>query len=517
MQEPHAADTPDAASVDEYVERIQRRYEEASARVLGPTRHEPDVHIDDRQVEELEVNAVEGLAVRHRSHRTDMAVPVIEPAVVDDDGTLFELDPEPAADDDDAAPHAEQDEPALLDDLEVASNLATDAPARPWPRPVNTDVRIPVRRPIRRAQPEPADPKRFIVPFLGVVFLGLVAIWLAAWFESGAGDPVSVQERIDQALAVPEFAGIATRVEDRTLVLVGVVADEELVAAATRVFGRIPGFESIDNRLVVSLGAAVVRSDADILADAQSTLDANGFTRVEATVEDQVVTLRGTVRTTEQESQAVAAVERLNGVARVVSDLEVVPLRPQSELAAEARAIVAASGYSHLSIEVEADVATLSGVVDRAGIEGGVFESVEPLKLRLLAIDGVGVVRLRLQLKGDEGRLREALVTLIDASPIVFPSASSELSPESLAALDEAARIILGQPGLRVLIAGHTDATGEAAPNASLAQGRGDAVRSYLVAAGVPANRLFVVAYGELFPGEQGGDADRRVEFEVGP
>ena len=105
-------------------------------------------------------------------------------------------------------------------------------------------------------------------------------------------------------------------------------------------------------------------------------------------------------------------------------------------------------------------------------------------------------------------------------APVEFASGQAGISSSVAATLDRAAAIILGHPGLRVLVAGHADPVGSASFNEDLSNRRAQAVVAYLVSRGVPANRLTVVAYGELFTADADRPAaelgsDRRVEFEV--
>lgn len=68
---------------------------------------------------------------------------------------------------------------------------------------------------------------------------------------------------------------------------------------------------------------------------------------------------------------------------------------------------------------------------------------------------------------------------------------------------------------VRVRIEGHTDSSGGRAVNLSLSQKRAQAVADYLVAQGVPANRLEVRGFGydRPLPGRRASDgANRRVE-----
>ena len=73
-----------------------------------------------------------------------------------------------------------------------------------------------------------------------------------------------------------------------------------------------------------------------------------------------------------------------------------------------------------------------------------------------------------------------------------------------------------------VEIAGHTDARGSAQYNLMLSEKRAEAVRRYLIEAGIPAQRLRARGYGESQPLRSGNDtvsyaANRRVELRLQP
>jgi outer membrane protein OmpA-like peptidoglycan-associated protein len=73
---------------------------------------------------------------------------------------------------------------------------------------------------------------------------------------------------------------------------------------------------------------------------------------------------------------------------------------------------------------------------------------------------------------------------------------------------------------LRIEISGHTDNAGTDAINDKLSQARADAVKNYLLAASVAANRIQSKGYGSLKPiatneTEEGRQANRRVEFAI--
>jgi outer membrane protein OmpA-like peptidoglycan-associated protein len=71
-----------------------------------------------------------------------------------------------------------------------------------------------------------------------------------------------------------------------------------------------------------------------------------------------------------------------------------------------------------------------------------------------------------------------------------------------------------------VEVQGHTDDSGDPQFNASLALGRAEEVRSWLIGVGVPASKLVAKGYGDRAPvGDNrifdGRQKNRRVDFKV--
>lgn len=96
----------------------------------------------------------------------------------------------------------------------------------------------------------------------------------------------------------------------------------------------------------------------------------------------------------------------------------------------------------------------------------------------------------------------------------------AELTGPAQATLDELAARLVGQPGLGVLIEGHTDAIGSESYNMNLGERRAEAVRRYLVQRGVDAANLEIVSRGESEPvapngTPEGRAANRRAEFSA--
>lgn len=110
------------------------------------------------------------------------------------------------------------------------------------------------------------------------------------------------------------------------------------------------------------------------------------------------------------------------------------------------------------------------------------------------------------------------------AVPIPFALNSAELQPEAIPALDAiAAGIRLakseGRAMPRLVIEGHTDASGSAAYNEALSRRRAEAVRIYLQAKGIDGALLESIGMGQkkpLNPKDPYAAENRRVQFRVG-
>ncbi len=102
---------------------------------------------------------------------------------------------------------------------------------------------------------------------------------------------------------------------------------------------------------------------------------------------------------------------------------------------------------------------------------------------------------------------------------IFFDTGKAELKPESAAALQEIAKLLGADPGLRLFVVGHTDAVGVFEDNMRLSQARAEAVVKALTGThGVAAARLRPYGVASLAPvasnaAEEGRAKNRRVEL----
>lgn len=103
---------------------------------------------------------------------------------------------------------------------------------------------------------------------------------------------------------------------------------------------------------------------------------------------------------------------------------------------------------------------------------------------------------------------------------VTFAHNKATLTTTSHELLDEMARGLRENPGLKIEIQGHTDSTGAAAYNEQLSQRRADAVREYLIEHGVSPSQVVARGYGESEPVASnataaGRAANRRVVAKV--
>ncbi|MDX1747024.1 MAG: OmpA family protein, partial [Halobacteriales archaeon] len=102
---------------------------------------------------------------------------------------------------------------------------------------------------------------------------------------------------------------------------------------------------------------------------------------------------------------------------------------------------------------------------------------------------------------------------------VQFDTGSAEILPESEQILQRALAVMKDNPDVRVEIGGHTDSRGRAAMNRKLSLDRAEAVKRWLVDAGIDASRMTTKGYGPSQPvgdnaTEEGRAKNRRIEFK---
>mgnify|MGYP003632443438 CR=1 FL=1 len=115
---------------------------------------------------------------------------------------------------------------------------------------------------------------------------------------------------------------------------------------------------------------------------------------------------------------------------------------------------------------------------------------------------------------------QEELNRLAATNTVLFETAEAAIQDHSFGFLDRIAFTARQCGEVRLEITGHTDSDGSEADNLALSERRAAAVLDFMIAAGVSADRLVAIGYGESRPLENnetdaGKAANRRIEFRV--
>jgi OOP family OmpA-OmpF porin len=121
---------------------------------------------------------------------------------------------------------------------------------------------------------------------------------------------------------------------------------------------------------------------------------------------------------------------------------------------------------------------------------------------------------------GRRGACEEAFKRVLGSRQIVFANRTARLQRASGPALDAMLDVARRCPDVRFEVQGYTDAQGRKADNIRLSGQRAGAVKDWLAAHGIPADRLSSVGYGPDRPvatnrTERGRAQNRRIEIRV--
>ena len=154
-----------------------------------------------------------------------------------------------------------------------------------------------------------------------------------------------------------------------------------------------------------------------------------------------------------------------------------------------------------------------------------VVEVVHETKTGLEDSDGDGIVDSKDKCPGTPPNTRVdgdgcPLPKVIQLKGVTFEFNKARLRPDSKTVLDTVVEIMKRYPDMQVEVAGHTDNVGTDAYNQKLSERRAQAVRQYLIDAGIASGNMTAVGYGEKEPiatndTDEGRELNRRVELRI--
>lgn len=108
----------------------------------------------------------------------------------------------------------------------------------------------------------------------------------------------------------------------------------------------------------------------------------------------------------------------------------------------------------------------------------------------------------------------------VSLDPVMFTFDSATLNDAEAAKADRVAALLNDNPSYKVVIEGNADERGTAEYNMALGERRAQAVRAYLLNAGVPEGRIHTLSYGEEKPADPGHtesawSRNRRADFAI--
>jgi outer membrane protein OmpA-like peptidoglycan-associated protein len=259
-------------------------------------------------------------------------------------------------------------------------------------------------------------------------------------------------------------------------------------------------------RLRADLSASQQNLSAEVLAQRQADILAR---------QQQLETLRQSLEAEaaaraqreKQEQEAIAAAL----TRRQQADAEAAALRAQADNASQQAQAAQAAAQQATAQAQQAQAAAQSAQTQ-----------LEETRRQLAQSDAE---RRRLRIQNELSRIastrseqRGLIVTLNGG--ILFDTGKTSLKPGAKSTLSKIAKQLQTDPSLKIAVEGHTDNVGSTATNQSLSEKRANAVRDYLVSAGISGDHIIATGKGEESPivtnkTAAGRQQNRRVELVI--
>jgi outer membrane protein OmpA-like peptidoglycan-associated protein len=230
----------------------------------------------------------------------------------------------------------------------------------------------------------------------------------------------------------------------------------------------------------------------------------------------------------------VAAMERRDGEDKIKEATETASVATEGRVKAESAQLQAEAAKGRSDVERVAALelaknATAATVESQAEAKSARAEAAlskgqaEDANAKVRTVEGEkGVLRARLlgQLNGVLQTRDTVRGLIVNMSGVLFRSGSAELAPQAREKLAKIAGIVMGHPGLKLAVEGHTDSIGGDADNDLLSERRAQISRDYLVGQGVGPDSITSRGFGKSTPIDsnvtmEGRRNNRRVEMVV--
>jgi peptidoglycan-associated lipoprotein len=133
--------------------------------------------------------------------------------------------------------------------------------------------------------------------------------------------------------------------------------------------------------------------------------------------------------------------------------------------------------------------------------------------------DSIAAAEAAARAAAGDAQKAQAELSAILSQKVYFDYDRDVLRDDARAVLDAKVPVLLANPGVTLVVSGHTDERGTAEYNLALGQRRAAQVKRYLTGKGVPDERLNAQSLGDSQPAVDGSDEaayqqNRRAEFQ---
>jgi OmpA-OmpF porin, OOP family len=299
---------------------------------------------------------------------------------------------------------------------------------------------------------------------------------------------------------VAELSGGSARISDHSYSITGTAATSE-------------SYEALREALAGTLPASLVLNNALVTAPVESPY------RFTAAVGPETVTLSGAVPSPELRGFFGEQAELRFATLPVTNEMRLASGAPVGFEEVVLAGLQAISRLDAGRLEVVDLAVSVTGV---APYQGAITRIEEQLRDALPAEFTITTTLTPTPVQGPvpPATCQELLVDELGEGGIKFDEGTTAIAAESEGRLDRLVAILQRCADAKVEIGGHTDSFGTTARNQELSRIRAQAVVDYLEQAGIPADRLSAVGYGEANPiasneTEEGRAQNRRIEFRI--
>lgn len=287
--------------------------------------------------------------------------------------------------------------------------------------------------------------------------------------------------------------------------------------------GSAPSTEAINKAIQITAAAEGVRH---VTHNGDPIIDTTPVTQPELSIiiTGESVVLRGTLKDESEVQQLVAQANSVFGEEYVVNKLlvgeNIAPLPAGDFISSLAGKSL---GLNTLIASLNGDTLTLKGDVASAEAKQEIFDSIRTQYTGNIddQLEVVIIPPAEPESKIDENTLcQQKFNDLLAKGKINFATGKADITPDSLALMNNIVETAKQCPKAEFEVAGHTDSTGALSMNLSLSERRAQSVVDYLVAKGIDTKKFTAKGYGPNQPigdnsTEEGRAKNRRIEFHV--